>query len=77
MMQQFQNLRPNGVRHWMSFMPRFSRKISGSAIRWLIALPIEEAIHADELGFDFIGTTLVGYTDQSKDDENRSKMILN
>ena len=27
---------------------------------------IEEAIHADELGFDFIGTTMVGYTDQSK-----------
>ena len=25
-----------------------------------------EAVHADELGFDFIGTTLVGYTEQSK-----------
>ena len=27
---------------------------------------VEEALHADQLGFDFIGTTLVGYTDQSK-----------
>lgn len=27
---------------------------------------VEEAVHADELGFDFIGTTLVGYTNQSK-----------
>lgn len=27
---------------------------------------IDEAVHADELGFDFIGTTLVGYTEQSK-----------
>jgi N-acylglucosamine-6-phosphate 2-epimerase len=27
---------------------------------------LEEAIHADELGFDFIGTTLIGYTEQSK-----------
>ena len=27
---------------------------------------VDEAIHADELGFDFIGTTLVGYTEQSK-----------
>lgn len=30
---------------------------------------IEEAVHADELGFDFIGTTLVGYTRQSKGDK--------
>lgn len=27
---------------------------------------IEEALHADELGFDFIGTTMVGYTEESK-----------
>jgi len=27
---------------------------------------VEEAIHADELGFDYIGTTLVGYTKQSR-----------
>ena len=30
---------------------------------------VEEAIHADELGFDFIGTTMVGYTEQSKGDK--------
>lgn len=26
---------------------------------------VEEALHADKLGFDFIGTTMVGYTEQS------------
>lgn len=30
---------------------------------------VEEAVFADELGFDFIGTTLVGYTNQSKGDK--------
>lgn len=30
---------------------------------------IEEAVHADELGFDFVGTTLVGYTPESKNDK--------
>ena len=29
----------------------------------------EEAIYADKLGFDFIGTTLVGYTKQSEGDK--------
>ena len=28
---------------------------------------VEEALHADELGFDFLGTNLVGYTQQSRD----------
>lgn len=30
---------------------------------------VQEALHADALGFDFIGTTLVGYTDQSRGDQ--------
>lgn len=30
---------------------------------------VDEAVHADELGFDFIGTTMVGYTEQSKNDK--------
>lgn len=29
---------------------------------------VEEALHADDLGFDFIGTTMVGYTEQSRKD---------
>lgn len=30
---------------------------------------IDEALHADSLGFDFLGTTLVGYTKQSEGDQ--------
>ena len=30
---------------------------------------VEEALHADALGFDFIGTTMVGYTPQSQGDK--------
>lgn len=30
---------------------------------------VEEALHADGLGFDFIGTTMVGYTEQSRGDK--------
>lgn len=39
---------------------------------------VEEALHADELGFDFIGTTLVGYTAQSRNmkiEENDFEII--
>lgn len=39
---------------------------------------VEEAIHADQLGFDYIGTTLVGYTKQSqtlKIEENDFEVI--
>ena len=38
---------------------------------------IEEAIHADELGFDFIGTTMVGYTDRkARGDRIEGKRIF-
>ena len=30
---------------------------------------LDEMLHADEIGFDFIGTTLVGYTEESKGDK--------
>lgn len=39
---------------------------------------LEEAILADELGFDFIGTTMVGYTEHSKElkiDENDFELL--
>ncbi|HEY9575660.1 MAG TPA: N-acetylmannosamine-6-phosphate 2-epimerase [Lachnospiraceae bacterium] len=39
---------------------------------------VEEALHADDLGFDYIGTTMVGYTEQSKDlhiEENDFEII--
>lgn len=39
---------------------------------------VEEALKADKLGFDYIGTTLVGYTEQSKDlviEENNFEII--
>ena len=30
---------------------------------------VEEAVYADRLGFDFVGTTMVGYTPQSRNDK--------
>lgn len=41
---------------------------------------VEEALHADKLGFDFVGPTLVGYTEGSKDleiDANDFEILRN
>lgn len=58
------DLRPNGVT-----IDEFYREIRLKYPNQLLMADcstVEEALHADELGFDFIGTTLVGYTEQSK-----------
>lgn len=70
------SLRPNGVT-----LDEFYKEIrSKYPDQKLMAdcSTVEEAIHADKLGFDFIGTTLVGYTKQSKDskiDENDFEIL--
>lgn len=57
-------LRPNGVT-----LDEFFRELKQ---RWPDQLwmadcaTVEEALHADALGFDFIGTTMVGYTAESR-----------
>ena len=58
------NLRPRG-----RTLDEFYREIRNSYPEQLLMADcstVEEALFADQLGFDFIGTTLVGYTDQSK-----------
>ena len=58
------DLRPNGVT-----IDEFYKEIRLKYPDQLLMADcstVEEALHADELGFDFIGTTLVGYTEQSK-----------
>lgn len=59
------DLRPNGVA-----LDEFYAQIREKYPNQLLMADCstyEEAKHADEIGFDFIGTTLVGYTEQSKD----------
>lgn len=57
-------LRPNGVT-----LEEFFEELKQ---RWPDQLwmadcsTVEEALHADALGFDFIGTTMVGYTEESR-----------
>ena len=61
------NLRPNGVT-LDEFYAQIREKYPDQL--WMAdCSTVEEAIHADELGFDFIGTTMVGYTEQSKGDK--------
>lgn len=59
-----QNMRPGNVT-----LDEFFYQIKEKYPKQLLmadCATVEEAIHADELGFDFIGTTLVGYTEQSR-----------
>ena len=59
------DLRPNGVA-----LDEFYAQIREKYPNQLLMADCstyEEAKHADELGFDFIGTTIVGYKEQSKD----------
>ena len=58
------SLRPGG-----RTLDEFYREIRNSYPEQLLMADcstVEEALFAEQLGFDFIGTTLVGYTDQSK-----------
>lgn len=59
------DLRPNGVA-LDEFYAQIREKYPNQMLM-ADCSTYEEAKHADELGFDFIGTTLVGYTEQSKD----------
>jgi len=72
------SLRPNGV-HLDEFFSKIKNKYP-NVLLMADCSSYEEAIHADELGFDFIGTTLVGYTKQSKGikiEENDFELIRN
>lgn len=61
------DLRPNG-KTFDEFFKEIKEKYPDQMLM-ADCSTVEEALHADELGFDFIGTTLVGYTDQSKGDK--------
>lgn len=58
------SLRPQGVT-LDTFYSRIREAYPGQLLM-ADCSTVEEAVHADELGFDFIGTTLVGYTRQSR-----------
>lgn len=75
-MDATKDLRPNGMG-----IDEFFREVKKKYPNQLFMADcstVDEAINADKLGFDFIGTTLVGYTDQSKNnkiEENDFKIL--
>ncbi|MDY3005773.1 N-acetylmannosamine-6-phosphate 2-epimerase [Anaerococcus sp. AGMB00486] len=66
-MDSTENLRPGGI-GIEEFFTEVKKKYPNQLFM-ADCSTVDEAIRADKLGFDFIGTTLVGYTDQSKGDK--------
>lgn len=58
-------LRPNGVK-LEEFFNAVKERYPDQKLMADCSTP-EEALYADQLGFDYIGTTMIGYTPQSKD----------
>lgn len=65
-LQATEGLRPGG-QTLDDFYHRI-RERYGSILLMADCSTVDECLYADELGFDFIGTTMVGYTEQSRDD---------
>lgn len=59
-----EDLRPGGVT--LDAFVRAIREKYPEQLLMADCSTVKEALHADKIGFDFIGTTLVGYTEQSK-----------
>ena len=59
-------LRPGGIELEEFF--REMKKMYPNQLWMADCSTVEEAVYADSLGFDFIGTTMIGYTPQSKGD---------
>lgn len=59
--------RPNGEK--LEELVSYVREKNREILLMADCATLEEAIIADGLGFDFIGTTLVGYTEESKEDK--------
>ena len=58
------HVRPGGL-GLKEFVEEIRKKYPGQPLM-ADCSTVEEALYADKLGFDFIGTTMVGYTEESK-----------